>query len=189
MGCSGNCSGRGRESKGPEFMGQKSKQRELSGFLAEFTNESDRATAVLGAAMLDECLNRLLTAFFVSDKAQVESLLDSERPLGTFGSRISAAYCMGPISTKEFETLRHIKSIRNAFAHELHGTSFTDDTITKKCQAIRELNLVNVEAPTDTPRDIFILSTVFLVASLNGSSTQVVHREIPCSPEEPGEVW
>ena len=43
---------------------------------------------MLGAALLDEKLLQLLTAFLVDDKKQVDLLLDTEQPIGSFGARI-----------------------------------------------------------------------------------------------------
>ncbi len=97
------------------------KRNDLMGFLDEFRRESDRATAVLGAASLDEEILQLLTQFLVDDENEVRDLLDNERPLGAFGARIRAAYCMGLIAKEEFQDLKLIKAIRNEFAHQLHG--------------------------------------------------------------------
>src|SRR6266545_1394404 len=102
------------------------------GFLDEFRLESDRATAVLGAAYLDEEILQLLTQFLVDDENEVRDLLDNERPLGPFGARIRAAYCMGLIAKEEFQDLKLIEAIRNEFAHQLHGLSFDEASIASK---------------------------------------------------------
>lgn len=109
---------------------------ELQNFFNEFQQESDRAAALLGAALLDVQLYQLISNFLIDDKEKVDALLErSYAPLETFGARISAAYCMGLISEDERGNLVHIKDIRNRFAHELHGLSFSnDDSIKDKCK-------------------------------------------------------
>jgi DNA-binding MltR family transcriptional regulator len=135
------------------------KSADLQGFINEFSTESDRATAILGAAILDEKLYQLLTAFLIDDAKEVPLLLDNEQPLGTFGSRIHGAYCMGLLSRTLFDTLIVIKSIRNSFAHRLRGLSFADEGIAKECEKLRVLTNIPEEA-CNRPRDAFLSATM-----------------------------
>lgn len=135
------------------------KSQDLLGFINEFQNESDRATAVLGAALLDEKLLQLLEAFFVDDKAEVDLLLQTEQPLGSLGARIRIAYCLGLITRNHFETLTIIKGIRNAFAHQLHGLSFTTVSIAKECDRLR-LFVRGSDCFQNSPRGIFLMATL-----------------------------
>ncbi len=118
------------------------KSEDLQGFIEEFQKESDRATAILGAALLDEKLLQLLTAFLVNDNKEVDLLLDIEQPLGSLGARIRMTYCLGLITRTLFEILKLIKNIRNAFAHRLHGLSFADPHIAKDCDRLRVFSIV-----------------------------------------------
>jgi mannitol operon repressor len=62
----------------------------FSGFLAEFQKESDRGAALVGAALPDTRLERLLLSHMVPGKVANDLLLGGNAPLGTFSSRISA---------------------------------------------------------------------------------------------------
>ena len=115
------------------------KSQDVNGFLEEFQGETDRATAVLGAAFLDEQIYQLLHAFFVDDDQEKEEMLGVEKPLGSFGARIRLAYCVGLLPREDFEDLKTIKNIRNAFAHKLHGLAFDDSGIAKECNKLRPL--------------------------------------------------
>lgn len=113
-------------------------------FLDELQSESDRATATLAATYLDAQLRRLLAEFLVDDRAAIEELLDRPyAPLGTFASRISAAYFLGLIGPKHRRDLLRIKSIRNAFAHGRHGVKFSTPGIQEECVALSEDRLMS----------------------------------------------
>lgn len=71
------------------------KLQDWQGWINEFQNESDRAAVVLGVAVLDALLEELLRAFLVEDSTEVDHLLGVDRPLGSFGARGRAAYCLG----------------------------------------------------------------------------------------------
>ncbi len=108
---------------------------DIKGFLEEFQGETDRAAVVLGAAYVDECLKQLMTGFLIDDSTKVANLL--EGALESFASRISASYCMGLISEDEYHDLQSIREIRNGFAHDLHGLSFSTPWIKNKCAELQ----------------------------------------------------
>ena len=134
------------------------KSRDLQAFLNEFHTESDRATAVLGAALLDEKLLQVLETFFVDDKKQVNPLLKPEGALGSFAARIRVAYCLGLLTRDLFDTLTIVREIRNAFAHQLHGLSFATPSIAKKCDKLRS-TVRGSDYVQNSPRGIFLSAT------------------------------
>jgi DNA-binding MltR family transcriptional regulator len=149
------------------------KSQDVQGFIDEFHRESDRATAILAAALLDEQLFQLLTAFLVDDEEQVELLVDSERPLGTFGARIRMTYCLGLITQEVFGILKIVKTIRNAFAHHLHGLSFADSSIAEECNKLRSV----LHGPPDffSDRIAWPDRVIFLIATLS-ARTEILIR-------------
>lgn len=92
-------------------------------FVDEFKNESDRAAVILGAAQLDLHLYELLSLVLRPCTSRSDDLLDGDGPLGTFSSRITLAHRLGLIDDEFCRALNLIRRIRNAFAHELTGTS------------------------------------------------------------------
>ena len=159
------------------------KSQDLQGFINEFHSESDRATAVLGAALLDEKLLQLLETFFVDDKAQVDLLLQTEQPLGSLGARIRIAYCLGLITRNHFDTLTIIKGIRNAFAHQLHGLSFATPSIAKECDKLRSL-VQGSDYVQNSPRGIFLCATLSAQLELWGMTTSIEASKRRCkSPQ------
>jgi len=122
----------------PEVL--QAKAREWPAFAQEFQDETDRAAAVLGAAWLDVRLQRLLQNFLVDDPKVIAPLFEALGPLDAFGPRIRLAYSLGLISRMSFDDLVLIKDIRNAFAHNLHGLTFSDPQIARACSRLQTPN-------------------------------------------------
>jgi DNA-binding MltR family transcriptional regulator len=122
-----------------------SKTKDLWGQYAEeakqLAKESERGVAIIAAAYLDEQLHQLIANFLVDDEKEVDELLGGDTcfgsALGSFDSRIRAAYCLGLISRDEYYDLKIIKKIRNQFAHRLHGVSFEDQSIGVQCNSLK----------------------------------------------------
>jgi Mannitol repressor len=108
---------------------------DLNSFSGPFRSESDRACAVLGAALLDsrlECLYaRRLRGFR-------EELLAGNGPLSTFSARIRLARALAWIDEDVYFDLNQIRSIRNEFAHNAdHQLSFTNSSIADRCRTLK----------------------------------------------------
>lgn len=99
--------------------------RELTHFVSEFVKESDRAAVILGAAKIDTQLFQILQKVLIANPAGTDDLLDNERPLSSFSSRINMVYRLGLIDAELTRALHLIRRIRNSCAHELSGVSLT----------------------------------------------------------------
>ena len=159
------------------------KSTDLGGFAAEFQKESDRAAAILGAALLDEWLRRLLSAYLIDDKKQVDLLLDVDQPVGSFGARVRLAYCLGLLDKKLYALLTTIKSIRNAFAHQLHGLSFDSAGVRKDCENLRKIMDIPEGFP-DTPRFAFLNGTFSAQQGLWAQTASLEAQERKCKVPE-----
>lgn len=159
------------------------KSNDFQGFLDEFQNETDRSTAIIGAAFLDEHLKQLLANFMVDDPNEVKQLLASESPLGSFGARIRAAYCLGLISRQYFDSLKLIKDVRNAFAHQLHGRTFEDTDVADACKKLQSLQPVESRI-VQTPRQMFVTSAIFILMDISVRALTVLkkRRKTPNAP-------
>jgi DNA-binding MltR family transcriptional regulator len=149
--------------------------KELNAFLVEFQQESDRGAALLGAAMIDDCLRKIIVDFLIDKKKVVEDLVDGGyAPLSTFSARAKIVYCLGLISQCEYFNIDIIRAVRNKFAHQLHGLTFNDSEIVKLCRKLKyeksAFGLINLP----TPRHSFTLATAVLVTNLN--KLKVNHR-------------
>jgi hypothetical protein len=117
---------------------------DLNAFSGSFRAESDRACAVLGAALLDARLESLYSRRLRTLK---DELLGFSGVLGAFSARIRVARALEWISEDVYFDLEQIRKIRNEFAHNFdHELSFSNEFISRKCLDLRvtkELIAVN----------------------------------------------
>lgn len=148
---------------------------------------NDRAIAIVGPSFLDTQLEHLLINFFIEDEREVRQLLKPDRPIGTFGSRTTLAFCLGLIGKIVRDDLRLVGKIRNRFAHNLEA-SFDSEPIRSWCLALKWHRIsILMEPPAGaTPRDFFQVGVNQLIAYLNGivSVTRLDRRQ---SPRDGGE--
>jgi mannitol operon repressor len=148
-------------------------QNDHTAFLREIQAESDRGAALVGAAIIDERLVETLRAFMVSNKA-ASSLLDGgNAPLGTFSSRIDAAFALALIDAEEHRECHIIRKIRNEFAHSRHGLSFADKKISDLC---RMFKTKGPPGTGDEPRFLFN-NAVILISTILINRADYVAKE------------
>ncbi|MGQ0688652.1 MAG: MltR family transcriptional regulator [Limnobacter sp.] len=129
----------------------------FSDFLNEFQKESDRGAALVGAALLDSRLERILRSHFIQGKHANELLDGANAPLGTFSSRIKCCFSLGLITAHERQELEIVRSIRNLFAHQEHGLNFEDKKVQGLCSSFSPRRPQGV---TCTTRQMFTYAVV-----------------------------
>lgn len=155
---------------------------EFQGFVETFRNESDRACAVLGGAVLDSLLENLLRAAMLP-KIRKE-IFEGQAALSTFSARIDIAYYFGLISEEEAGDLHLVRRIRNDFAHVLdHSLTFSSQTVTNRIYAMRLPKLL-YEHPTlrvseDTGRERFQIAVGMLMYLLSDLRITTLKQAIP----------
>jgi hypothetical protein len=111
--------------------------RDLKDFFAAFRKESDRACAVLGRALLEDHVRRLLAAALVAE-TNLRDLFEGQAPLATFSSRIRLAEALGLLAQDEAADLNIVRDIGNDFAHGLdHSMSFDEQSIRDRVLALQ----------------------------------------------------
>lgn len=90
---------------------------------------SDRDAAILGGAILEELLNRLLSKKLVQSAIFNDAIDNSNGSLSTFSNKIQISYLIGAISKRMYDDLNKIRKIRNMFAHHIVGCSFDNNAI------------------------------------------------------------
>lgn len=145
--------------------------------------ESDRAVALITAAFLDDALAALLRHAFVDDGKVLDQLLDNDRPLGSFSSRIKLAYCLGHISHASFKDLEAIRAIRNGFAHSRRPMSFRSPTIKDRALSLRTPLIVAGDSLPEfkDPRVRYIGSTSWLANVLQAREREVQRPTWPAN--------
>lgn len=127
---------------------------------------SERAVAIVHAAILEHTLKHILRDYFRQDRTVANRWLGTDTSSGRLGASDckELAYLLGLISKPAFNDIERIVWIRNCFAHyplrkgtapdKLHPPSFEDsDEIGKRCDAfelipmIRELPWMRIYPP------------------------------------------
>lgn len=131
---------------------------------ATFTKQTDRGSALVAAAWVDDALDAYLRAFFRPDKKLVDEILQSEGALGTFSSRIKITYLLGLIDSNSHNDLEIIRGIRNDFAHVRQQIRFTDQSIKDRCKRLHAAKAFQLGTGTTmrSPREMFLISAYFL---------------------------
>lgn len=137
----------------------------FSEFLREFQEETDRGAALVGAALIDTRLERLLCAHFLDSKIAAELVSAGNAPLSAFSSRIKVSYALGLITDLEFREAQTIRKIRNDFAHGAHGLRFSSQHIKDLCRNL-QANTPDGARFGGDPRQLFINSVVLLSMAL-----------------------
>ena len=107
---------------------------ELDPFLDSLNKLSDREYVILSASLLDDYLERIITASYIKDQ-RVKSIFRDEHILQSFYTKINIAYFSGLIPKWLFNDLKLICEIRNKFAHRfLAKLDLTDEAITRKIE-------------------------------------------------------
>ena len=137
-------------------------------FEKEYSRTDDRSTAILLSAYLDICLEVLLRECIVNS-GEVEDLFGEQGSLGTFSAKIDMAYAINLLPKTFRADLHQIRKIRNRFAHDLHGLTFSTNDIQNHCRALTTPK----DYPTGTeqtvaqmslndPRQLFLFTAAIL---------------------------
>ncbi|HDS3386344.1 TPA: hypothetical protein QID73_000287 [Proteus mirabilis] len=102
---------------------------ELSIFLNELHEESDRGIALLSASIIEDWLSTILKSFLIDNEASKKMLDGFNAPIGTFSAKINMAFSLGLIMENEYKEIEIIRKIRNEFGHSWHGISFKTQKI------------------------------------------------------------
>lgn len=98
----------------------------------ELLSESDRGCVIVGAAILEKTLTRIIQSEFKKNglsNRYVVKAFDGNGPLGTLSSRIQIARGFGLISDDVFRDLMMVRKLRNEFAHSDSHCSFDDKLV------------------------------------------------------------
>jgi DNA-binding MltR family transcriptional regulator len=123
--------------------------------------KSDRAAAIVAAALLEERLAEAIKTKLHREKEVVERLFRPSGPLGSFSAKIDLGFLMGLYSKDAHADLVAIKEIRNEFAHRLRTKNFTSQRVRDLCQNI-EVSDWNFEVAPARRKDKFKKQKMFV---------------------------
>jgi DNA-binding MltR family transcriptional regulator len=141
----------------------------------EVFKQTDRASAIVSSALLEELLERLLLACLIDHGSVKRDLFEGMAPLSTMSAKINLAYYLGLLERSEFEDLKLIKNIRNDFAHSFEGINFETQRIRDKCLRLKTLTSTN--PPKDAMESVKNIETFFQINTTLLASTLYAHIE------------
>ena len=156
-------------------------------FIKESQDDSDRGCALLLVSILEIHMEKLLRSTFIQIKNVVDPLFHYPGPLSTFSAKIRLAYCLRLIYPYEYRDLVRISKIRNRFAHELHGISFSKDKeISKLCQSLESRSAKGIDSKGISNRWLFWLTAYGIASDIdNRTLDEETEERIPAKPVFP----
>jgi DNA-binding MltR family transcriptional regulator len=114
-------------------------------------NETDRAAALVAAALLETALERLIRHSLKRKDTELNNQLFQQRgPMGDFHSKIIVASAFGVISGPLAGELTIVRNIRNVFAHATANLSFATPEIKNEIKRSHLLKVINEKASEET---------------------------------------
>jgi DNA-binding MltR family transcriptional regulator len=126
----------------------------------EFAGQNPRASAIVGAAILEAQLSKIIENQFRDGDTKTE-LFKETGPLGTYDAKIKMAYTLGVVSKMAYNDLVLIGRIRNKFAHRLDIGDFTHPIIKPMCEGLKLVDTIVFELGSDPPDNLGIETKFF----------------------------
>lgn len=174
----------------------------------ELINEPDRGAAIVGAAMVHDCLREAILSRFVHKDDDILDQFRSGSPLNSFWFHAQLAYGLGFIGPNIFGDLRIIRDIRNKFAHwtfvedskkqpekltfqnqqimawaaQLYAPKFIQVIVdgTLDTEHLENVQWEDACKPDDS-RDRYVVTCIFVARALE---SDLLWRNSPASPKE-----
>jgi hypothetical protein len=163
----------------------------------QMLEERGRGAVLVGVARVDAALQRLLQAVLLPVRDSTDPFFQPDRPLGSFGARITLAARLGLIDQPVEQALQTLRRVRNGFAHSTTTATLSEpshaDRLAQSYVAARsnslwlplerilQENISRDGAPLDRALRDYILLITILVAFLEAAAQQL-------SPQPPAVV-
>ena len=102
---------------------------EFMNALQEMQRESDRGAAIMGAALLEEGLRKLIEAA-LENKEDDQALFDDQgAPFYSLHAKTIAAFGMGLVDKQTKKDIDIVRGVRNQFSHALRAIKFSNEAV------------------------------------------------------------
>ena len=122
---------------------------DLNSLLESLWNLDDRGLVLALAAFAEDTLGMLLVAYLGDTKQAKDLIVNFSAPLGSFSTRIKAAFAIGLLHREQYDDLELLREIRNAFAHDWQGVSFERDQIKSFVRSMHAKVLLGLDSGGD----------------------------------------
>lgn len=155
----------------------------------QMLEERGRGAVLVGVARVDAALERLLQAVLLPVRGPADTFFQPDRPLGSFGARITLAARLGLIEQPVEQALQTLRRVRNGFAHSTTTATLTDPSHAERLQQayaaarsnslwlplerILQEKVGNDGSPLDPALRDYILLITILVAFLEAAAQKL----------------
>ncbi len=109
--------------------------------MQELSSKDDREAAIVGAAIIEAELEKLLRSHMVGlDENAGNELFSRSAPLATAWAKAKVAMALGFISKELQADITQLGKIRNAFAHSARSLTFSHSLVSEECAKLTMTN-------------------------------------------------
>jgi hypothetical protein len=159
----------------------------------EIRTASDRASIIVGCALLDEALQRAICLRLLPEPGAIKAIFKADGgALSTFDAKVQAAFLVGIFRKDTRDDLKALGSLRNKFAHRPYLDSFDHQSLGAQIHGLSLANRVHVAGDiygranpgrinadaTNRDRVIFVIRRLLYYFALDGF-------QAPRGPEAP----
>jgi hypothetical protein len=108
-------------------------KEQVKAFVEEVKTQSDRGTAIVATAILDELLALIISARFIELSSERRDTLFTRMgaPLSSFSAKIEVAFALRTINNDARLALHLLRDVRNKFAHRVEPLTFDHPEVAK----------------------------------------------------------
>ena len=129
---------------------------EVEAIIANLRRDTDIAVAIVGSALVESALERLLISKFATKRKELLGrLFQNEGPMSNFHGKILVAQAFGVITSPLADEMHKIRAIRNAFAHAKVPISFENEVVLREVTELKFASILaaifrsNLDLPLD----------------------------------------
>lgn len=118
----------------------------------DLMDESDRGAVIVGADILSNCLEKVLSITFKKNNIPLKissEMYNSNGPLANFSSKISICYAFGIIKRETYDDLNKIRKIRNSLSHSFTTFNFNSADIGQKIESLNVYKEAKEQIPNN----------------------------------------
>src|SRR5665213_514894 len=131
---------------------------QITAAIKEIQEQTDRGSAIVGAAMMEEMLSVVLQKRMSEmNRAHYDAFFGLNGPGGSLSNKIELFYAFGLCNDILYKAMHDIRSIRNRFAHRIEPLTFADPPI---AELVDGLSPAEFDLPDRRQKFIGLLSLI-----------------------------
>ncbi|WLA61409.1 DUF4145 domain-containing protein [Bradyrhizobium diazoefficiens] len=140
---------------------------QITSAVKEIQEQTDRGSAIVGAAMMEEMLTIVLQKRMTDmNRTHYDAFFGQNGPGSTLSNKIELFYAFGLCNEPLYKAMHDIRSIRNRFAHRIEPLTFGDPSI---AELVDNLSSVPFDAPNRRQKFTGLLTLILSLIFATGT--------------------